>query len=110
MADRLQARGPSAALTGADAVLLHGLNFVSAAILYDERLDVVMSEMRLALPLAAPRPSTVQLRAAAQSVCDAFRQRHLRVGALDWARARMQADAAVQDLNWAAFCGVAGAR
>lgn len=103
MADLLPAR-----LSPAETVLLHGLCFCAASMTHDDRLGVVVDQMRRALDKCQPRPATDKLRMAAQSICEAFARRNQQAGAADWCLANLKATGAAQDHHWAAFCAVSG--
>lgn len=106
MADGTQPLMPR--LTPVERRVLHGVGFVAACRIHDDRLDLVVDGLRRDLAAMPSRPQTEALDLAAKSICAAFRRRNMSGGAADWCAANIDAARVTQHFHWAALCSLDG--
>jgi hypothetical protein len=95
-------------LTPEERRVLHCIGFVAACRIHDERLDLVVDQLRRALALMAPKPHTESLAVAGKSICAAFKRRTMSGGSMDWLAAHIDASRVSQHFHWAALCSLDG--
>ena len=95
-------------LTTGERLIVHCVAFVATSRIFDDRLDVVVAQLRAVLTHMATRAHTEDLRLAAQSICDAWPRRSTQGGSADWMLACMDAARISQSYHWQAICALDG--
>ncbi len=90
--------------------LAHALGFMLVSRMSDDRMDMVVAEMRQMVQGLKRRKESAALVDAAEAMCSAWPRRNGRGdGAMAWVVACLDADRAVQGFHWAAICALQGA-
>lgn len=95
-------------LSAVERRVLHGVGFVAASRIHDDRLDMVIDCLRRDLQAMVVRADTEALQAAAKSICASFKRRTMAGGAVDWMAANIDASRVSQAFHWLALCSLDG--